>query len=102
MDLLTIDFETYYSREYGLGKLTTEEYIRDGRFEVIGVAVKKDDEDTVWFSGSYDETKHFLKQYDWANSVALAHNGMFDFAILSWAIRHAVHGTRTTLDRGGR
>lgn len=84
MDLLTIDFETYYSREYGLGKLTTEEYIRDSRFEVIGVAVKKNDEDTVWFSGGYDEIKHFLKQYDWANSVALAHNGMFDFAILSW------------------
>jgi len=40
MDFLTLDFETYYSKEYGLNKLTTEEYIRDPRFEVIGVAVK--------------------------------------------------------------
>jgi hypothetical protein len=41
MDILTIDFETYYAKDYGLRKLTTEEYIRDPRFEVIGVAIKK-------------------------------------------------------------
>ena len=35
-NLIIIDFETYYSKEYGLNKLTTEEYIRDERFEVIG------------------------------------------------------------------
>jgi hypothetical protein len=40
MDLLVVDFETYYAKDYGLRKLTTEEYIRDPRFEVIGVAVK--------------------------------------------------------------
>ena len=40
MDLITIDFETYYSNELGFKKQTTEEYIRDPRFEVIGVAVK--------------------------------------------------------------
>ena len=40
MDLITIDFETYYDQEYSLSKLTTEEYVRDTRFEVIGVAIK--------------------------------------------------------------
>ena len=39
-NLITIDFETYYDKEYGLKKFTTEEYIRDEKFEVIGVAVK--------------------------------------------------------------
>jgi hypothetical protein len=29
MDLLVVDFETYYAKDYGLRKLTTEEYIRD-------------------------------------------------------------------------
>jgi len=38
MNLLAIDFETYYAKDYSLSKLTTEEYIRDPRFEVIGVA----------------------------------------------------------------
>ena len=33
MKILTIDFETYYDREYSLSKLTTEEYVRDDRFE---------------------------------------------------------------------
>jgi DNA polymerase len=40
MELITLDFETYYSREYSLSKITTEAYVRDPRFEVIGVGVK--------------------------------------------------------------
>lgn len=84
MDIYTIDFETFYSREYGLGKLTTEEYIRDGRFEVIGVAVKKNDEKTKWFTGTHAETKGWLDQFPWEDNIAVAHNGMFDFAIMSW------------------
>ena len=84
MDIYTIDFETFYSREYGLGKLTTEEYIRDGRFEVIGVAVKKNDEETKWFTGTHAETKGWLDQFPWEDNIAVAHNGMFDFAIMSW------------------
>ena len=38
--LISVDFETFYSKEYSLSKITTEEYIRDDQFEVIGVAVK--------------------------------------------------------------
>ena len=40
MALITLDVETYYDRDYSLSKMTTEEYIRDPRFEVIGVSVK--------------------------------------------------------------
>ena len=40
MDLIALDFETYYDKQYSLSKLTTEEYIRDDRFEVIGLSVK--------------------------------------------------------------
>jgi DNA polymerase len=84
MKILTIDFETYYDREYSLSKVTTEEYIRDERFEVIGVGVKVNDEDAQWFSGTREETKTFLNTYDWHNAAAVAHNAMFDAAILSW------------------
>ena len=38
--LLTVDFETYYDKDYSLSKMTTEEYVRSDLFEVIGVAVK--------------------------------------------------------------
>jgi DNA polymerase len=82
-NLITLDFETYYDKEYGLKKFTTEQYIRDEKFEVIGVAVK-DKGITKWFTGTHDETKDFLNQYDFANSFALGHNMRFDAAILSW------------------
>ena len=56
MRLIAIDFETYYAKDFSLTKLTTEEYIRSDRFEIIGVAVKDGDEDTQWFSGTLAET----------------------------------------------
>lgn len=84
MNILTIDFETYYAVDFSLTKFTTEEYVRDDRFEVIGVAVKENEGDPQWFSGTKEETKEWLKQFDWDNSFALAHNAMFDSTILSW------------------
>lgn len=82
--ILTVDFETYYDREYSLSKITTEEYVRSDKFEVIGVGVKVDAEETVWFTGTQSETQDFLNQYDWANSYVLAHNTAFDGSILTW------------------
>lgn len=84
MDLLVIDYETFYSKEYSLSKMTTESYINDIRFEVIGVAVKRNNEQTQWFTGTYAETKRWLMQFDWGNSMVVAHNAMFDAAILGW------------------
>ena len=84
MDLITLDFETYYSKEYSLGKLTTEEYIRDPKFEVIGVAVKINNQQTEWASGTHEELKQYLQTFDWEKAMVLAHNTMFDGAILSW------------------
>jgi DNA polymerase len=84
MSIITLDFESYYSKEFSLTKFTTEEYIRDKQFEVIGVAVKVDDDETVWFSGTHDETKAWLNQFDWQHSALLCHNTLFDGAILAW------------------
>jgi DNA polymerase len=84
MNIITIDFETFYDQHFSLSKLTTEEYIRDELFETIGVAVKVNDTDTQWFSGTKVQTKQWLDQFDWENSIAVAHNAMFDMAILNW------------------
>ena len=84
MDLITIDFETYYDKDFSLSKITTEEYIRSEQFEVIGAAVKVNDEPTQWASGPKELMREWLKQFDIPNSVVLAHNMMFDGAILSW------------------
>jgi DNA polymerase I-like protein with 3'-5' exonuclease and polymerase domains len=82
--IITVDFETYYDREFSLSKMTTEEYIRSDDFEVIGVGVKVDEGETAWFTGTKEQTQKFLNQYDWANAFVLAHNTAFDGAILSW------------------
>jgi DNA polymerase len=100
MNLITIDFETYYAKDYGLKKFTTEEYIRDEQFETIGVAVKEGDGDTQWFSGNFEDTKAFLNTYDWANSFALGHNMRFDAAILSWIFDIHPRGLFDTMSMG--
>lgn len=84
MAFITLDFETYYDNDFSLSKLTTEEYINDSRFEVIGVGVKVDDAPAEWFTGSKEEIKHWLGKFNWAESALLCHNTMFDGAILSW------------------
>ena len=85
MNLITLDFETYYTtKDLGFKTQTTEEYVRDPRFEVIGVAVKVNDEPTQWCSDSLDEIDLWLHQFDWDNSMVVAHNAMFDMAILNW------------------
>ena len=84
MNIITVDMETYYDRAFSLSKMTTEEYIRDELFEVIGVAVKVNDGETQWYSGPKKAVGLFLSQFDWANSIAVAHNAMFDMSILNW------------------
>ena len=106
MKILTLDFESYYDKDYSLSKLTTEEYIRGPLFEVIGVAVQVDNGEPEWFSGTRKEIRKFLEQFDFANSLALAHNAVFDAAILTWcfgikpkgwldtlSMARAIHGT---------
>ena len=82
--IITVDFETYYDKEFSLSKITTEEYVRDRRFEAIGVGVKIDDQETEWFSGTYGEMFHFMGKFKWEEAYVLAHNTAFDGAILSW------------------
>jgi DNA polymerase I-like protein with 3'-5' exonuclease and polymerase domains len=82
MDIVTIDFETYYDKDFSLSKMTTEAYVRDPRFEVIGVSVKVNDHPTDWYTG--DNPGKFLKSLDYSKRAILCHNTAFDGAILSW------------------
>lgn len=84
VSIITLDFETYYDKGLGFKTQTTEEYIRDPRFEVIGVGVKVDDSPPNWVSGSREEIFSYLKKLDWKNSALLCHNTMFDGAVLNW------------------
>jgi len=97
LNIITIDFETYYDKDFSLSKLTTEEYVRDERFETIGVGVRVNEGETKWFSGTFVETSRFLSSYNWEESYALAHNTLFDAAILSWKFGISPRGWLDTL-----
>ena len=82
MDIYTIDFETYYDREYSLSKVTTEKYVRDPRFEAILLGIKKNNGPVKWIPKPLIEP--FIKAIDFSKSAILCHNTAFDGAILSW------------------
>ena len=100
MKIITLDFETYYSQEFSLTKLTTEEYVRDERFEVIGVAVSVDGGPPTWCSGNREQLYQFLDTYDIPNNLCLAHNAQFDGAILNWIFGIKPKGWLDTLCMG--
>lgn len=106
MSVITVDFETYYSKDFSLSKMTTEEYVRSEQFEVIGVAVQVDDGEPKWFTGNMSMIKLFLDSFEMHKHMVLAHNAVFDGAILSWlfdirpkkwldtlSMARAIHGT---------
>ena len=106
MKVFCIDFETYYSQTYSLTKLTTEEYIRGAEFEAIGFAIQEDGGAPVWYSGSKKFLKQILDGYELDKNLVIAHNAMFDMAILSFvfdikpkaiadtlSMARAIHGT---------
>lgn len=97
MNIITVDFETYYGKDLGFKTHTTEEYVRHEDFEVIGVAVAVDDKEPTWFSGPASDIKTFLNKFDWSNSFALAHNTQFDGAILNWIFKIQPKGYLDTL-----
>ena len=97
MKIIALDFETYYDKEYSLSKMTTEEYIRDERFETIGVGVKEDGKDAVWVAGTRDKIKAFLDSLNLSEHLVLAHNAMFDAAILNWRFDIRPRGWLDTL-----
>jgi DNA polymerase len=101
MNLITVDFETYYDRDFSLSKITTEEYIRSDLFEVIGVSVKVNNEETEWASGTHQQIKQWLQSnFEWERGFVLAHNTLFDGAILSWRFGINPRGWLDTLCMG--
>lgn len=82
--MLTIDFETYWDKDFSLSKMTTESYIRAPQFEVIGVSIKKDNGPIEWVSGDDQIIKQALLERGAQNDVCVAHNAAFDMAIMNW------------------
>ncbi len=79
---ITVDYETYYSDEYSLRKMSPAEYILDPRFDCLGAAIKIDDQASVWVDGP--DLPYVFRQIPWASCAHASHNASFDAAISSW------------------
>lgn len=90
--IVTIDFETYYDKDYTLsGKMNISEYVRDDRFHAHGVGIKIGNGKTLWYTGK--NIPLALREIDWSKCAMLAHNTAFDGFICShvYGIRPAVY-----------
>jgi putative DNA polymerase len=87
MNVLTVDFETYYDREYSLSKMTMIEYIMDGRFQPIMMSYSINDEPIKNVIG-YPKIKEALDGIDWDNTVLNAQNTAFDATIIRARFGH--------------
>jgi len=84
MNIITADFESFFTKDFGFSCMTTEEYIRSPLWETIGVSTKVNDGPIVWVSGDYNCIKAHLDSLPWHNHLLLAANTAFDGAILNW------------------
>ena len=86
--IVTLDFETYYEKSgYSLRELTTQQYVQSPLFEIIGVAVSVNGSEPRWHSAdSLLDVSAFLSAYglEEKGTLCVAHNAMFDGAILEW------------------
>ena len=92
MNIVTLDFETYFDNDYTLSKMTTEAYIRDPRFEVHGVGIRAPLDKALWlepdkplFLSEWFEQGDYrwTTRIDWSQTAVLCHHAAFDGLILS-------------------
>lgn len=79
--VLGLDFETYYSSEFNLRKVGVEPYVRDPRFEVLGVGVKLGGRPSVWMEEA--EFRAWAARLPWGQMAVLAQHAHFEGLILS-------------------
>lgn len=83
MELITCDLECFYGDQYTLSKMTTEEFLRDPRFEYIMWGIKINDTKPFWVLP--DRAQQFFQhEVDWAQTGVVQHHAHFDTAALAW------------------
>lgn len=96
-----IDFETFWSNDHTLSKMSPTEYVMHPDTEVISVAIKVGDFPTDVIFGE-SEIKRCLDALDWSDLMAIGHNmSGFDAMILAWkfGIRPKMWGCTAAMAR---
>ena len=89
--LLFCDFESFYSQEYSLTKMSPAEYILDPRFEAICLGVANISDPPILLDGPLIPAFiNRLKQQE-QPIIMISHNATFDMAIMSWRYNFQPH-----------
>lgn len=102
MRLVFFDCETFFDSKngYTLKKMTTEEYIRDPRFEISCAGIKWAPHEATQY---YDqrEIPYVLKEEDWSDVFLVSHHAQFDLLILShhFGVRPKMAGCTMSMAR---
>ena len=67
MNVITLDFETYYDTVHSLAHLSAVQYVHSPLFKVWGVGIKMNDEPTEWFGA--EECADAIAQILWAEAA---------------------------------
>ena len=93
MEIITLDFETFYGTDYTLTKMTTEDYVRSIRGSTPCWCQSKLAKDTrKWFTGNVKQTGEWLRQFNIPGNALLCHNMSFDGLILQLPLRDRTQG----------
>jgi len=82
MDILTVDFETYYDKEHTIDKLCTHEYLFGDKAQIIMMSYKLNDTPTQIAVGE-DEVAAVLRSLVFDDLAVASHNVKFDASILT-------------------
>ena len=90
MNIITLDFETFFDDDYTLSKMTTEQYVRNPRFEAHGVGVRWPDGTKLFYgherikyeAGVMPSFSEWAAGVNWSTIAVLCHHAHFDGLIL--------------------
>ena len=94
MNLVFLDFETFWSKTHSLSKMNPLLYIASSETELISLSMAVNNEPAVCVFGESD-IRALLGSVDMADAMLVAHNNSgFDSMLLSWrlGVRPAMWG----------
>lgn len=83
LNLITLDFETYFDSDYTLSKMTTEEYIRDPRFKAHMCGMKINSEPAEASTILFKPYATAADRYFVEKQAFICHHAQFDGLILN-------------------
>lgn len=84
LPIWTLDFESYWDRQYSLSKMSPLEYVMGDKFQLISCSVKLNDYPTDVLFGEKEIRRAFAK-IDWSKAGMCAHNmSGFDAYIVAY------------------